>query len=316
MFKKKNDTTPERNAPRRMRQPTLDRSMGTSVFSYHANRSAQIRPGAPRRQEPAPEAPAKRAKRNMRDLLFKRSRITVIVAVCAVAVFVNIFLVRTPQLTVISDDKSKVFLQDRNVYQAAADRELHKSLTSANKLTINTAGIEASLRQQFPELASVHVSVPFVGNKISVAIEPAMPQLLLSAGTQVYVLDPAGRAVIPASQAPHIEKVGLPVVTDESSLPLSVGKPALPSTSVAFITEVVTQLRAKKIDIASLTLPAGNSELHVRITGVPYYVKFNLLGNAREEAGTYLAVKGQLDREKKTPNTYIDVRVEERAYYK
>lgn len=312
MFKKKKQNLPARN-PSRMRQPTLERNLGTSVFSYHANRTA--RPGPARRQE-QPPAQDVRAKRNLRAVLFKRGRIATALITIVVALTLNLFLGRTPSVTTLSTPKNEVFLQDDPIYQAAATDALRRSIWNGNKLTINTVAIEKDLRARFPELQYVDVSVPFAGHTVRVHIEPATPQLLLSAGNDVYVLDTAGRAVIKANEARRVEKLGLPVVTDESGLPVEVGKPALPSTSVAFITEVVSQLRAKKIDISSLTLPAGTSELHVRANGVPYYVRFNLQGHAREEAGTFLAVKAQLEREKKTPDTYIDVRVEERAYYR
>jgi hypothetical protein len=52
------------------------------------------------------------------------------------------------------------------------------------------------------------------------------------------------------------------------------------------------------------------------MNGVGYFVKFNLHGNAREEAGAFLAVKEYLESSHKTPGEYVDVRVENRAYYK
>jgi hypothetical protein len=70
------------------------------------------------------------------------------------------------------------------------------------------------------------------------------------------------------------------------------------------------------MQIESLTLPSGLSELDVRIKGQGYYVKFNLLGDGREEAGAYLALKSHLDAGHITPRQYIDVRVEGKGYYK
>jgi hypothetical protein len=54
----------------------------------------------------------------------------------------------------------------------------------------------------------------------------------------------------------------------------------------------------------------------MHINGAGYFVKFNLHGDAREEAGSYLAVKDYLASNQKTPGEYVDVRVENRAYYK
>lgn len=312
MFKNKNTNSPERTPLRR--QPTLERSIGTSVFSYHANR-ATAKPGLGGRHELS-QAPAERAKAHFRHGLFKRGRVIVVLIVVVAGLIVNSFLSRTPMVIPVSTAQNAVFLQERSIYEQAAARALQRSPFNATKLTIDSARIETDVRAAFPELQQVTVSVPFAGTTVRVYVEPSTPRLLLNSGNRLYVLDESGRAVMESIRSKQVGKLGLPVVTDESNLPVTIGKAALPSTSVAFITEVVGQLKHKKIDIASLTLPAGNSELHVRIAGVPYYVKFNLQGNAREEAGAYLAVKDQLAREKKTPGTYIDVRVEERAYYK
>jgi hypothetical protein len=131
-----------------------------------------------------------------------------------------------------------------------------------------------------------------------------------------FVIDSRGRALIATSQVPQISKLNLPVVADQSGLDVSLGKLALPSRTVAYITEVVGQLNAQHITVTSITIPAGTSALEVRIQGAKYLIKFNLHGDARAEAGTYLAVIAQLNREHKVPAAYIDVRVDGRAYYK
>jgi len=103
-------------------------------------------------------------------------------------------------------------------------------------------------------------------------------------------------------------------VSDQSGLQITPGHVVLDSSSVAFITEVAGQLKAQHLSAASMTLPSGGSELDVKVQGTPYVVKLNLRGSAREETGTYLAVKQQLGA--KQAGQYIDVRVAGRAYYK
>jgi hypothetical protein len=85
---------------------------------------------------------------------------------------------------------------------------------------------------------------------------------------------------------------------------------------VAFIQEVAGQLKAKNMAIDSLTLPALADELDVRVKGLPYFIKFNIQANPRQSAGAFLAAKQHLDSQHVTPSQYVDVRVEEKAYYK
>jgi hypothetical protein len=85
-----------------------------------------------------------------------------------------------------------------------------------------------------------------------------------------------------------------------------------------FIVSVVQQVKAHNIDISSLTLPSGTSELDMRLNNQPYFVKFNMhagLASARQQAGTFIAVKNRLESQGIAPSQYIDVRVDGRAYY-
>jgi cell division septal protein FtsQ len=312
MFKKKNQTPPDRTT--RMRQPTSTRNINSSaVFSYHSSRAA--RPGATGRQQEPQPAPAA-ARRKKPFSMLNRGPVVGLLLVGAVLVSINLYLNDKPDIVPVSTASSAIFLQDKHLYEIAAQAAVSKSFLSRNKLTINAQHIAGDLQAQFPELAHVTVSVPFAGNRVKVFIEPSTPQLLLSSNNELYVVDSAGRALILAKQVPNVEQLALPVVTDQSALPVALGKPTLPSSTVSFVTEVVNQLKAKKIDVTSLTLPQGTSELDVKVAGAPYFIKFNVRGDARAEAGTYLAVKGQLERDKKVPATYIDVRVDDRAYYR
>ena len=75
-------------------------------------------------------------------------------------------------------------------------------------------------------------------------------------------------------------------------------------------------MAAKHITITSMTLPPAADELDVHLTGVNYYIKFNLANDdARQQVGTFLATQAQLKSQGITPGQYIDVRVDGRAYY-
>jgi len=119
-----------------------------------------------------------------------------------------------------------------------------------------------------------------------------------------------------AAQATGLAKLALQVVEDQSGLTITLGRAALPRANVAFITEVLGQLTAKKIKVSTLTLPVGASELDVRVEGASYITKYNLHGDARAEVGAFLATKQYLEAQHKTPTSYIDVRVDNKVYYK
>lgn len=304
------------------RRPSFVDGLGTKpVFSYHAQ-SARTEPAGVRRvtkllwASPAADKPSPR--RTTRPL--PRRVLTAALAVLIVALLLsNLFLTRDPVVMVHEQaDGRQLLLRSQAEYQEAARELLAGSLANTNKLTINTREVADELQKKFPELAYVSVVLPIIGRQPTIHIQTTRPVLVLASSRSggVFLVDESGRAVMDAAKVAASVKDKLPVVQDQSGLPVTVGDGALPSDNVDFITEVIGQLAAKGIRVAALVLPPAAGELDVRIEGAPYFVKFNLRGDARVEAGAFLAVKQQLERENKTPSSYIDVRVENKAYYR
>jgi hypothetical protein len=317
MFGKKKPPKPGRQRP----QAGTERRSSV-VFSYHANsRSARPSSGNPVRDLKAQQKEAKKSpvavRRSKQINWLKRGPAILALALAGVLLLNSLFLSSQPRIIQTGDGRGQIFLRNESTYQQAATDILGSSLLNRTKLTIDTGNMAQKLSSEFPELGSVTVALPVFGHQPVVRIEPASPALILTtASGQSYVLDAAGRALITPAQAPGVSRLGLPVVTDQSGLLITTGHIALPSGSVGFISEVVGQSRAAHVTISSLTLPKGTSELDMRVSGVAYYVKFSVRGDARGEAGTFLAVKQQLERDHKTPSIYLDVRVDGRAYYK
>lgn len=96
------------------------------------------------------------------------------------------------------------------------------------------------------------------------------------------------------------------------------GDIVLPESTISFIDEVRFQFEQKGIDIDYLELPAVANELHLKPKDKDYIIKFNLQGNAREQAGVYFALIDRLvsDPGLVSPKEYVDVRVESRAFIK
>ncbi|HEX9153369.1 MAG TPA: hypothetical protein VF809_00950 [Candidatus Saccharimonadales bacterium] len=283
------------------------------VFSYHANRS--VRTGSTMRnieeQQRQQEAVVHRGPR-----LPWLKRLPSLVIALGLLLMLGMCLRLNDDVRVIAvgQKDSQVFLRDQRVYRDAVSA-MFGAFMNRNKLTVNTNKVAADLKKQFPELRVVSVSLPAIGGRPVVYIQPVEPKMIL-VGKGMYLLDADGRALMPANQANKLSDLKIPVINDQSDVSVETGKIALPKSVVSFITEVVGQYKAKGIGVSSMTLPPGTNELHVKSDGVGYYVKYSLYGNAREEAGVYLAVKARLEAESKMPGEYIDVRVDNKAYYK
>jgi len=307
-----------RRQPQNQSRNRVTASQGRSeVFSYHANRS--IREGAANTTRTAPEPTPKR-----KSHINWAKRVPVFVALAVIVVCcVNILTLNSnakvvPVAPLNSKDTSQLFLQNTTIYQQAVNKLFASTVVNKNKLTVDTARITLDLQNQFPELQNVSIALPLIGHRPIVYLQPASPAMFLTTqGGGLFILDKSGRAVVGGSEAvAQGNKLRIPTVRDLSGVTVHVGQVALPSSNVNFIAQVVGQLQAKSMVITGLSLPAGASELDVNIQGISYGGRFNMQGNAREQAGAFLAVRQYLVNQHITPGQYVDVRVPERAYYK
>ncbi len=220
-----------------------------------------------------------------------------------------------PRLAV-ENTAGAAMLQDKSVYAAAAQKHLKESIFSRSKLMINTKSIEAELLEEFPELKTVGIAIPITGRQPIVTIKAAEPRLLLTTAGGNYIIDSAGRAILKVTSLDLSSKLALPAVQDDSGLKIELGHVALTAHEAGFISELNHQLSSKSVAVDSMILPTLVNELHLRPKGQPYFVKFNLQGDARQQAGTLLATQERLNHDGIKPAEYIDVRVEEKVFYK
>lgn len=302
MFKK------NKPAERPRSRQSLSQNQRTAVFSYYNNRQNRA---------DSPEKPKEALKRPRKQSWVRKTSTFVFLVAGAGLVIVSLIVTPQPQIKVVGDTKTQAFLQDDEVYRSAAQQILADSAFNRNKLTFDSDEIIKQMRQTFPELAAVSVSLPVFGWQPTVYVQAFSPSVVLvGSSTGDFVLDPDGRAFAPDGLKTGLDKLQAPVVRDQSGLNISERQIALPSDQVAFITEVYQQLKAQNVEIAGITLPVEAGELHIQVRDKPYVVRFNLYGNAREGAGRYLATASYLESKGETPGEYIDVRVDGRVFYK
>lgn len=283
------------------------------VFSYHASRSVADR-------NLGRSVPPEMAERQSKRLISLGRRVVWLAVALACVTFAasQISLTATPKVIVVPDGNSTVFLRSTATYVQAASKLFDQKFSERNKLTVNSNGIAQSLKEDFPELANVSITVPMIGNQPAVYIQPAQPSFVLAAGSGEFVLDMSGRAFASIEGPTTFGNLKLVTITDETGTKPHLGQAALPSSDVTFIQTVLAELAAQHFGVRQVVLPPAASEVDVYIAGKPYYVKFNMQDQAgvMQQAGAFIAVAQQLASQGTTPKTYIDVRLDGRAYYK
>jgi cell division septal protein FtsQ len=320
LFSKQPKPSPE--AARQPRRRTLPAGQNRT-FSYYAARSqTELNLGREMWQD---KPPLRRLPTRLQRLRRHAGWLAGAVLLLAFGIF-QMQLSTSPRVVSLMSASDAPFLQDSAVYQAASRKLFNASAANHNKLTVNATAIATSLRQQFPELQEVSVSLPLFGNQPTVYVRPAKPALLLAASNGSYVVDENGRALAEATANTNLSGLKVPSVTDQSNLQVKLGQQVLPRTATDFVGLVSSQFAKQKLGIQSMTLPAAAGELDVYLSGKPYFVKFNLqpgqqgqqgsTDSAAVQIGTFLALIKKLEKQGTPPAQYVDVRLEGRAYYK
>lgn len=305
MFRKKQKTPTSqiRNVQSSARAP---------VFSYYANRStAETTRGRG-------EIAAERSSR----LALKRWMGYAPSLAAGIALLVCLGYVSTlnadPNIQVVGQAAQvETLVSDMSSYRDEFRSVLTDSPFNRSKLFINTDHIARKLSERHPELGEISVVLPLVGRRPVFKVRPAEPAITLSASGGPYVVDTKGRVLAYTRDTNSSITDKLPVVRDESGLPIERGNSVITNETIRFITLVTGQLAHANVRPEALILPQTNAgELHMRLEGKPYFVKFDMRGQGRLQAGAFIAVKEHLEQQGKTPGEYIDVRVPEKAFYK
>lgn len=284
-------------------------------FSYSSQRVE--RPDVPGRR-PQPSLAAKRSRLLSVRFWARRSGLLIAVIVGFICLISILSLSNEPRVILLDSNGSSYTFHDAEQYQQAAAKHLGSSVWNKNKITVNTGKASADLQKQFPELADVAITLPLIGHRPIYHLRANPPAFILQAINGSYVLDSGGKALIAKDAASESTIKDLTTITDQTGLRAQIGKQVLSSSEADFMRTVVDTFAAKNITVTALVLPAdGAHELHVRLAGKAYLVKFNMLDNktARQQAGTYLATINSLSAQNIVPAQYVDVRVLGRAYY-
>ena len=228
----------------------------------------------------------------------------------------------TPKVIIMNrNNATSVLLKPVSVYESAAAKDFNKSISNSVKLSVNIASITTELRQQFPELASVSVTIPIIGRQPTIELSVSQPVLIIStADSSRMLVSASGKVIATDSSKQIIQEFNnkLPIVSYAALASVREGEVAIASSDVSFIEQVNYQLTTQHIGIQSMEVPAGTRELDVHIIGEPYYVKFDLHDDvlAGQQIGTFIATKDYLSAQHITPAYYIDARIPGRVFYK
>lgn len=285
-------------------------------FSYYANRND--RHEKTNRQQVS--MAAKRSRLLTMRFWLRRSGLLIAMLAVIACVISILSLSNKPRIVVVDPvgADASYALHSTQEYEQAASEYLASSIWNGNKVTVDSGAVSVRMQKTFPELEQVSITLPLVGHRPIVYLYPSTPAFTVQTISGTYVLDERGKILISKDSLASSITADLPVLVDQSGIPIEVGKRLVSSQKAQFMSDVMTLLAAKGLHVQELVLPArGAQELDARLKGHGYIIKFNMDGvSARQQVGTFLATKENLAGQNKVPAEYIDVRVLGRAYYK
>ncbi len=292
-----------RKRPQQKREP-LKRGRTGPAYSYYSNQTNDSQ---------------KTRSRNMKMRLTPGlnkwvNRLITLAAGSAIFVsFVYILSLNANPKVIQLNDAGNLFLHSSTTYQQAASKLFASSWLNKNKITVNTAKVTAKLKEQFPELDQVIITLPLINHRPIVYLLASRPSIVLSTNSGKYILNEKGIAVKNWDSLTD-QSFKLTTVDDESQLSTNLGQQVLPEQQVGFIFNTLAWLNQKGQTIQKATLPNSYNELDIQIKDRPK-IKMNILEDAKEQVGAALAALSYVSKKNLHPS-YIDVRVVGRVYYK
>lgn len=286
------------------------------VYSYYAGRAGSA-PGSKKKSYTAAHGPSERTN-SLRAPKLRIGLHTVIVLGCAavglVCLVKLVAITADAKIMLVDASESAVTQQRTEAYSQAANALLKSSVLNRTKLTLDSNGIAHTMLAQFPELTSVVVTAPLVGNRPVVYVSAAKPAFNLQTSRGLYSMDGHGFV---------LEKLATPdpdltLLTETSNRIPEPGKQYLATSIVSFCETVAYELqKAGGKTVHYIDLPAARPyQVDVYLTGSGYRTTFNLKEDPLQQSGAALATMQKLAEGGGQPREYIDVRVPGRVYYK
>ncbi len=206
-------------------------------------------------------------------------------------------------------------LFDRVYYESVARSVMQRSIFNKTKFTFDARRFKDDFLKELPEVKDVNLSIPLAGKKPVAGVTFVKPLYVFTVSNNEYIVGENGVILANAQDVASSKKDSLRRIADEAPLDVSVGKPVLLTSDIAFMQIMFKELEKAGVSISSARLPLGAGELYVQLSDKQYLIKFSLSGDAAQQVGAYLAVIKSL-QPNALPSEYIDVRLAERVFVK
>lgn len=187
---------------------------------------------------------------------------------------------------------------------------LKSSLLGNNWLFTNTKAVAAQLKSQNYQLGTVVVRKR-LPTDLLIQVEERQPSLTWKSADKTYILSEEGKAFTVLQKSDP----KLPLIVDQTNLPVDLGTQVVPKTFIVFANSVFSGLTKQGIAVEQASVTESTSELYVK-TKKGYTIKFDTERTAEQQLNDLSLLLSSLSKQKKTVNEYIDLRIPQKVFYK
>lgn len=194
--------------------------------------------------------------------------------------------------------------------QKSIELQLSQNIFSSNVLSLNTRKIEEETKRQIPLIESIQVRLA-LPLRLVAAVQLHQAQIRWRSGADNYAVASDGRAFRKSSG----QDDQLPLVVDNSNVPLTEGQQVTSDQFVKFVREIDSQLPGLVGGIKQYDVFDTTYEISV-LTATGYRIKLDSSRPSKDQIAELSAVIGLVKKQNKKINEYVDVRIAGRSFYK
>ena len=221
-------------------------------------------------------------------------------------------LTRLPTTTPLSTKQSDEYL-------SAIDHYISQHIILRQSWLLNTDELTQAIQHNSPEVVAVKVATrnPIV-TTASVMLEFRKPLLVYKGLAGVEYIDAQG-VIFSINRYKNVPVATLPVVEDQGGIVPDPGQTVLSKPVITDIAHIYTDLPLlypKNTRVTGVILPRSSREIQAKISGQPYYIKFSTDRSISDQMGELRQLLPYLASNHIVAAQSIDVRVENKAFYK
>ncbi len=197
-------------------------------------------------------------------------------------------------------------------YFNTAETFFGDNFLSSIKLFFSEDELESFMVAAHPEISHIEVRSSFFGNT-TINVVQNSPAFYWMAGNSLYLGNDEGIIYKPAEAE---NGLNLPQFRDQASIDVTPGDRVIPPSTLAYITEVETELAVSNLHPDHYVIPEAAREIHIHLKDKAYFVKVSLDRSVVGQLDELFQAIEYIDKTKKDPEQYIDIRTADRVYYK